>query len=350
MTLRLERVDTPARRADFQRLKQTVYATDPFYIPSADPVPTEGTLLLAYDDDTPVARCCARLQTSCPTTGTIGAFEALNHPEAVQALLKRAVDLLKAQGAQRIIGPMDGDTWHTYRFNTGPFDAAPFIKEPWNPSYYPPLWESAGFSVAETYDSFIIDDPALAVANQTKYLERCKRNGYTFTTITTANYTELLPLVYELSCKIFSQNVLYTPIYAEAYTLLYKPARSLLRTGLCWLAFSPDRTPAGFVFTFPDYAEAMRAMGGRQDLFAKLRFLMNKGKATRTCIKTLGVIPEARGCGLANALMCLSFENSLRLGYHQSLMCLMHSANASRRLGGKADRPFRTYALYEFTS
>jgi len=81
-----------------------------------------------------------------------------------------------------------------------------------------------------------------------------------------------------------------------------------------------------------------------------LRFLMNKGKATRTCIKTLGVIPEARGCGLANALMCLSFENSLRLGYRQSLMCLMHSANASRRLGGKADRPFRTYALYEFTS
>jgi len=350
MNLHVETLDTPSRQADFQRLKQAVYKTDPFYIPSADPIPNEGLLLLAYEGEVPLARCCARLQTSCPTTGTIGSFEALNHPEAVQALLKRAVDALKAQGAQRIIGPMDGDTWHTYRFNTGPFDTAPFIREPWNPSYYPSLWESAGFKVAETYDSFIIDDPGLAASNQTKYLERCKRNGYSFTPITAANYNDLLPLVYDLSCKIFAQNVLYTPIDAAAYNLLYKPARSLLKTGLCWLAFSPDHQPAGFAFTFPDYAEAMRAMGGKQDLFAKLRFLMNKGKATRTCIKTLGVIPEARGCGLANALMCLCFENSLRLGFQQSLMCLMHSANASRRLGGKADRPFRSYALYEFTA
>ena len=343
-------VDTPAREADFQRLKQAVYAADSLYIPVADPVPSDGHAWLAYDGDRPVARCCARLQTSCPATGTIGSFEALNHPEAVRALLNVAIEKLKVQGVQRIIGPMDGDTWHAYRFNTGPFDASPFIREPWNPAYYPALWESAGFSVLETYDSFIIDDPALAASNQTKYLERCRRNGYSFTPITVANYRDQLPLIYELSCKIFAQNVLYTPIDAAAYTLLYEPARPLLRNGLCWLALGPDRTPAGFVFTFPDYAEAMRAMGGKQGFLAKGRFLLNRGKASRTCIKTLGVIPEARGCGLANALMCLCFENSVRLGFRQTLMCLMHSANPSRRLGGKADRPFRFYALYEFIS
>jgi len=76
---------------------------------------------------------------------------------------------------------------------------------------------------------------------------------------------------------------------------------------------------------------------------------MNKRKAKRTCIKTLGTVPEKRGSGLTAALTYLSFQNSVQLGYGQTLMCLMHSSNDSRRFGGKADHPFRSYALYEFT-
>ena len=76
MNLHVETLDTPSRQADFQRLKQAVYKTDPFYIPSADPIPNEGLLLLAYEGEVPLARCCARLQTSCPTTGTIPGLPA----------------------------------------------------------------------------------------------------------------------------------------------------------------------------------------------------------------------------------------------------------------------------------
>lgn len=350
MILRIVTVDTPAQRSEFHQLKCSIYANDPFAIPSDDSFPQEGTAWLAYEGDRPVARCCARLQTAEPAIGTIGSFEAYNHPTAVQALLATAVDWLKQQGVKRIIGPMDGDTWHHYRFNTGPFDAPPFIKEPWNPAYYPQLWESSGFSTLETYDSFIVDDPAQASIHQTKYLERCKRNGYSFTPITAANYNDQLPVIHTLSCAIFAQNILYTPIDTHAFDLLYKPARPLLKNGLCWVAKGPNNNPAGFIFAFPDYADALRAMKGKHDVLAKLRFLFNRKKATRTCIKTIGIIPEARGHGLANALACLCFENSIKLGFHQALMCLMHSANPSRRLGGNMDRPYRSYTLYEFKS
>jgi len=348
MSLRVFPVDTCARQTEFLLLAKAVCTGDPFCIPAAENVPQDGESFLVFDGSRPVARCCARLQTGNPGIGTIGAFHAFDHPPAAEALLATAAERLKACGARKIIGPMDGDTWHAYRFNTGPFDTPPFAREPWNPPYYPALWQRAGFAVMETYDSFLVDDPALAAAHQEKYHRRCLKNGYLFHPLTTANLIEFLPLLYDLSCRIFADNILYTPIRYETFQSLYLPARRLLAPGLSWIAYQRDGVPAGYVFTFPDFAAALRAMRGTTGPLAKLRFLLNKRRAFRSCIKTLGVIPEARGAGLAAALTHLSFANSVSLGYSQSLMCLMHSANPSRRLGGQADRPFRSYALYEY--
>lgn len=332
----------------FQTLEKRVYANDPFHIPCSSHPQAESMGFTATLDQAPVAHCRAQLQTDNPTVGTIGYFQALENPAAVKAMLEHAIQWLKQQGAKRIVAPMDGDTWHPYRLNTGPFDVSPFIKEPWNPPYYPALLESAGFTVTETYDSYIIDDPSLAASNQKKFYDRCVKNGTTFSPITAKNYAETLPLIYELSCRIFSENTLYTPISLKEFERMYMPAKSLLKTGLSWLATAPDSTPAGYIFTFPDYADALRAMNGKTTLPAKINFLINKHKATRTCIKTLGTIPEKRGSGLTAALTYLSFKYSVELGFKQTLMCLMHSSNDSRRFGGKADRLFRSYALYEF--
>ena len=347
MNVRIEQSDD---LAVFQTLGKVVFANDPLHIPAPPKprFPTGSTGFVAYENQHAVACCRAQLQTDNPSIGTIGYFQALEKPEAVRRLLIVVSQWLEKQGAHRIIGPMDGDTWHDYRFNTGAYDAPPFIKEPWNPPYYPALWENAGFSVAETYDSYIIDDPALAADNQKKFHQRCVKNGYTFEPITAQNYAETLPLIHDLSCQIFTENTLYTPIQLDEFMRMYMPAKSLLITGLSWMAYAPEKTPAGYVFTFPDYADALRAMNGKTNLPARIRFLLNKRKATRTCIKTLGTIPEKRGSGLTAALTYLSFKNSVELGYSQTLMCLMHSSNDSRRFGGNADHLFRSYALYEF--
>jgi hypothetical protein len=344
------RIVNPAEGAtDFQTVVNAVGSADPHHIPTATPFPARGTTLIAYKDATPIACCCAALQTHNPTLGTIGTFHALNDPTTARTMLDAATDILGKQGAQRILAPMDGDTWHPYRLNTGPYDAPPFIKEPWNPTYYPALLENAGFAMAERYDSYIINAPAQAAANQEKFHQRCLKQGYTFTEITSRNYATLLPLIYQLSCQIFSENILYTPIDQAEFLRMYLPAKSLIAKGLSWLATAPDGAPAGYVFTFPDYADALRAMRGGTNLMAKIRFLRHKSRATRTCIKTLGTTPEKRGSGLTAALTYLSYRGTVQLGYKQALMCLMHSSNDSRRFGGNADHPYRSYALYQRT-
>ncbi len=96
--------------------------------------------------ENPSARCTAIRRGDL---GLIGFFEAANEPEPVRELLREAASWLRAQGAKQVVGPMDGDTWHRYRVNAGPFDEPPFLLEPVNPPYYRDLW--APFEIIERY-------------------------------------------------------------------------------------------------------------------------------------------------------------------------------------------------------
>lgn len=311
-------------------------------------LPTEGNCFLAYENDKVVARCQVQFQTGSNTTATIGYFHALNKPEMVKELLAQAVNFIKKQGAEEIIGPMNGDTWHSYRFNLGPFTEEAFIKEPHNPTYYPALWENAGFEVVDSYDSFLVESSKLAADNQEKFYKRAVKNGYTFQNLTAENYQQFLPVIYKISCEIFSQNRHYSEITYDEFERLYLPAKNLLIKDLSWIAQDSEGNYAGYVFAFPDYHIALESMKGKTNLFAKIKFLINKRKAKRCCLKTLGVTSKYRGSGLTAALTYLVYKNSHLQGYDQTYMCLMHSDNDSRKFSGNQHKPFRKYALYRY--
>ena len=347
MALTIRTAFGPEDVAPRQELLRQIEKLTPSPAPQAPSFSQSATPILAYRGHLLVAHAQYQIQPGNDDVGTIGHFHALDDSQAVTELLRTAARFLTIAGAKRIIGPMDGDTWHPYRINTGPYDAPPFIREPWNPPYYADLWLSAGFRATETYDSFIIDNPDKAAHTLVRFHARALRNGHRFDPITPRNYLQLLPSIHALSCEIFADNVLYTPIDQSTFISMYAPAKTLLDKGLSWIAYDRDNRPAGYIFTYPDVADALRAMRGRHGISAAVRFLLHRRKATRTCIKTLGVRPTSRGSGLTAALMYLSFHNSALRGFNQTLMCLMHSRNDSRRFSGGADRPFRTYALYE---
>ena len=310
-------------------------------------IPVDATALFAYRGDQVVSCCSVQLQRCNSSVGIIGHFDSLDDTAASSALLTSAVKLLREQGAARVIGPMNGDTWHSYRFVTSSFEIPPFLKEPCNPPFYPSLWEAAGFSVVETYDTFVIREVERAASSLKPFYKRTKRNGYSFEPLTRKNYISMLPVIYDLSCRIFDGNILYTPIDFDKFSQMYRPAIAILRDGLSWIATNAQGHPAGFIFVYPDYFEAVQSMRGGSGLFSKINFLLNRRKACRTCIKSLGVIPSSRRSGLSSALMHLALDNSCALGYQESLMCLMHSSNDSRRMGASYECPYRTYALYE---
>jgi GNAT superfamily N-acetyltransferase len=309
---------------------------------------------VAAVDDYPVARLVARRSPALQDgegrpLGLLGFFEALDGPEGKEGalrLLAEGTGWLRETGAGQIVGPMDGDTWHRHRLNIGPFDDPPFLLEPYNPPYYPEIWEEAGFQVLESWFSKQVDLAAV-VAHLEPRATAARASGYQLRALDLHRFTEELRLLYRLSRAIFAGNFLYTEIAEEDFLALYADSRALLDPDLVLFARSPQGEDIGFLFAYPDRFRAVAAMRGSRGLFAKLRFLRHRKEAEAVDFKTLGVLPEHRRAGVAALLMHEGHLRAQGKGYRVANHCLFREGNPSGDLDGGAGRILRRYHLYE---
>lgn len=307
----------------FLRLPERVYGGDPFYIPARRKdvlavLRGAQRALVALEGGEPVARIAA---WRSPSLGILGLFEALDgHPEAVKRLFQEAAGGLDRE---TVVGPMDGDTWHRYRLNVGPFDQPPFLSEPYNPPYYEALWTANGFSVLERYYSKRVD-PAAVVAFLADKRDAALTAGYRLRSLGRGRFREELRTIYELSRRIFDRNFLYTEISEDDFLRLYDGAERLIDPELVLFAHAPDGGAVGFLFAYPD-------RGGAVDF------------------KTLGVLPGHRRSGVAAALFHEGHRRAMEKGYSVAIHCLFKEGNPSGELDGGAGTLLRTYHLYRYT-
>ncbi len=355
-------IDTPENMADFYRLTEKVYRNDPFYCP---PFPDKvrqdverevfgnrQKIFMVYHGSETIGRVVARVSPTLTDDdgkplGMLSFFEALNEPEAVRQLLGVAIDWIFARGATALIGPIDGDTWHRYRFNAGPFDARPFMMEPYNKPYYPELWTQCGFKVLSHYYSKHVADVRDVIPGMEKFYKRSLREGFSFRQFNADDFDGELHCLYKLSREIFSRNYLYTDICEKDFKDLYAGAKNILNPDLIWFAVDKDGEPAGFTFNVPDYFEALRSMKGKKNILAKIRFLLNKSTDTLN-IKTLGTVPKYHGGGLGPALMYLAYSSGLKAGYRKANLCLIQEGNSSGRLDAGKGAVSRKYLLFRY--
>lgn len=278
--------------------------------------------------------------------GLLGFFEARPGSEEVVArLFETAVAWLRESGAGAILGPMDGDTWHRHRLSVGPWDDPPFLLEPFNPPYYPALWESQGFTVLERYLSKRVETALVADFLEPKRQAACAA-GYRLRRLDPRRLRQELGTIYRISVRIFARNFLYTDIPEEEFLALYGGARSLLDPDLVWFAQAPGGDDVAFLFAYPDRFRAVAAMRGRRHPLALLRYLRHRGEADAVNMKTLGVLPEHRRAGLAAALMGQAHRIAQEKGYRFANHCLFRAGNPSGDLDGGTGRVMRNYHLY----
>jgi len=306
---------------------------------------------VAVDGGRPAARIVARRSPTLRDEsglpfGMLGFFEALPGSEdAVARLFEAGISWLRESGAGEVIGPMDGDTWHKHRLNVGPWDDPPFLLEPWNPPYYPALWESHGFTVLERYLSQRVEAGPVADFLEPKR-QAALAAGYRLRRLDPARFQDELRTIYRISVRIFARNFLYTDIPEEEFFALYAGARSLLDPDLVWFAQSPDGEDVAFLFAFPDRFRAVAAMRGRRDPLALLRFFLHRNEADAVNMKTIGVLPEHRRAGLGAALMGQAHRVAREKGYRFANHCLFREGNPSGEMDGGTGRVMRSYHLY----
>lgn len=257
--------------------------------------------------------------------GMLGFFEALpGSADAVTRLFETSIAWLWETGAGAVIGPMDGDTWHRHRLNAGPWDDPPFLLEPWNPPYYPALWEANGFTVLERYLSKRVDAGLVADFLEPKR-QAALAAGYRLRRLDSKRFRDELRTIYSISVRIFARNFLYTDISEQEFFALYAGARGLLDPDLVWFAKSPEGEDVGFLFAYPD--------GFR-------------GRTDAVNMKTVGVLPEHRRAGLGAALMGQGHRIAREKGYPFANHCLFREGNPSGEMDGGTGRVMRKYHLY----
>lgn len=284
------------------------------------------------------------------TLGVIGHFGAADEL-AARSLLETAVARLREAGCTRAVGPMDGNTWRSYRFVTERGDNTPFFLEPWNPAEWPQWWERAGFEPFAQYTSAVADlGDATAVDPRAADLEtRLAGQGITFRQLDPTQFDAELDRIYDVSAVGFTEAILYTPLDRTDFKSQYAAVKPLVRPEFVWFAerigltqgsrpateVAPSaparsrRETLGFMFAIPDVGEVKRT-----------------GVATTLIAKTIAVRPECAGLGIGTVLFAKVHAAARAAGMKRVVHALMNATTHSKKLSAHAAKPLRGYTLY----
>lgn len=232
------------------------------------------------------------------------------------ALLEEIIVHARNAGAKALIGPMEGDTWHTYRLITETSNRPPFLMEPVSEEYDLAAFQAAGFETIASYFSADVHLDRLGdqLNNPPGGLKVAHWDG--------EDPEALFVEVHRLSHKAFSKNPFFKPLDLDVFLGMYMPLVPLLRPELILFARDHDNALQGFLFGVPNYAEGP--------------------KPAATILKTYASLKKGAGHQLSTQF----YRASLALGYQTVIHALIHDDNLSAlRSAANGAHTFRRYAL-----
>lgn len=248
-------------------------------------------------------------------TAAIGKFRC-DSADAGRRLLHDAVERLTSERFEALIGPMDGDTWHSYRLVTQSDGSPAFLMEPTSAEHDLQAFQSAAFDPVFEYVS--ARQPLMAVERGNLHQD----DDIVIDAWDGEDPEALFSEVHALSLQAFRNNPFYQPLALADFLSIYMPMVPLIRRELIFFARDAGGAMVGFFFALPDYQQGPQP----KDVIFKTYASLVRGVGRR--------------------LVDHAVHASAALGFENAIHALMHdanpSANRSDRIGGKI---FRRYAL-----
>jgi len=264
-----------------------------------------GAALRIYRDapDWDGARCAA-----------IGGLAFAEESAAVM-LLEETATRLRSEGFSGFFGPMDGDTWHSYRTVTASDGSPPFAMEPTSGAHDHAALVVAGFAPISSYVS------SRARLADTLAAEPVHMDGISVTQWDGEGAEQLITKLFAMSGSAFAGNHFFKPIGLDAFLALYRPILPMLDPRHVLFAHADDGALVGFLFGFPDRL-------ARENPAAVLKTYAS----------------GRRGVG---HLLADSYHRlALTMGHDEVIHALMHESNISQERSARHKATiFRRYAL-----
>lgn len=233
------------------------------------------------------------------------------------ALIEAICSRLRQEGFGGVIGPMDGDTWHSYRVVTQSDGTAPFLMEPASGPHDLETFQASGFAPVSSYFS------SRARLSDTVSEEAASVPGIVVEPWDGNNAEGLISQLFNLSGQSFADNHFFKEITLDAFLELYRPLLPLVDPQHVLFARTVDDGKlVGFLFGLPD--------------------ALNRTERKTVILKTYA--SGIRGVGY---LLADTFHRrAIDMGFDDVIHALIHSDNVSGKRSTQHNATvFRQYAL-----
>jgi len=250
--------------------------------------------------------------------GYLTLFECVNQREAAQVLFAAAEEWLRKRGMESLIGPVsptNGDDFRGMLIEN--FTDPPLIFTPYNPPYYPKLWEEYGFKRYHTFVAFRYDLDRMPFEESLSTIEYAKKK-YDFT-VRPLSY-ENLPQELRATQRILEQSLIpleydyLAPPTLEEVMKMAQEFKRFIPPGFAQIAWSKGE-PVGFAVALPDYNQVLKRMKGKIFPIGWFTFIRYKKTINRGRAFLLFVVPPYQGKGIPTALLFEVFKEGRKRGY-----------------------------------
>lgn len=282
----------------------------------------EAQPFVALRGEQPVGAVVASLDRRAPH-GSFGFFDCINDEAIARALLTPALDWLRERGASRVEGPINLHALGGYRLQIFGHERAPFLGEPRNPAWYPPLLERLGFAACATWRTWDFDGWKIPVFRlfhrvQSWRNRKLRRQGYATVEMDKGRFQEEMARIYPILMACYVGAPAFWSLDLDEFVRLNLPLQT-----------------AGGV---------RGALLFKEGVDEPIGFGMGIQEEHRGILHSFGILKEHRGKGLAHLVMEHAFAEIRRL----DLRCVVGALakEGSTKYDEVGGRPSRRYALY----
>jgi len=284
--------------------------------------------------------------------GCFGLFESIDDQRVADALFTAAADWLRRKGRQEIMGPIDYSTNYVCGLLIDGFEHSPTLLTSHNPPYYRELIEGWGFEKTMDLYAWWFSDATDAAIRLRRLMARMKdRHPASIRTADLKNLEEEGRRIREIYNKAWEKNWGFVPFTEAEIGYMTKELKPIVESELTLFAEVEGR-PVGFILAVPDINVALQKINGRLTRFGLpiglIKLLYYKRRIKKGRLIALGVVPNYRRRGIAEALVLRIIEESMikRGGFGELSLTLESNFMINRFLEAIGATRYKTYRIY----
>ncbi|MBN1316659.1 MAG: GNAT family N-acetyltransferase [Anaerolineales bacterium] len=378
-SLAIRPVKTPSDLKTFLRFPWQLYKQDPNWSPplyfdrqallDREKHPffefAEAEYFIAWRGDQPVGTIAAFVnhrhnEFHEENVAHFGFYEVMRDTEAAIGLLQTACDWGKQQGKDKLLGPANFSSNHTYGLLVDGFDRPPVIEMTYNPAYYVDYIESAGFEKAMDLWAWYFSIPEIFGPHGEKMPPKLvrvvekirKRYNVKIREINMKDWDNEILRFSQVYQAAWSKNWGFVPLTDEELKHLAESLKIVVDPRITLFA-EIDGKMVGASVPLPDINEILvRVRPGPSTLssyLAAIPLLLGRRKVKMLRIFAMGVVEEYRGRGIDALFYYETVKRALQVGYQEGEASWILENNdmmnrAIKMLGGEV---YKTYRIYQ---